>query len=266
MSLTERKKRGRGASDVEDTTEPLLVAERKKRRATSEVVEASTEPLLRENKRRFVLFPIQYKEIWEHYKRHEKSFWRAEEIDLSQDERDWHKLSSDEQHFLKHVLAFFAARYANFLCMSAITISLFFSDGIVLENLAERFLLEVQVPEARCFYGFQIAMENVHSEVYSLLIDTYVKDAEEKLRLLTAIETIPCVQKKAAWALKWIDSTASFAQRLVYVLFFFRNPFSKYLFCVGGVCCCGRYLLLRQFLCHFLDEKARFHAWINGVK
>jgi ribonucleoside-diphosphate reductase subunit M2 len=105
-----------------------------------------------------------------------------------------------------------------------------FSDGIVLENLAERFLLEVQVPEARCFYGFQIAMENVHSEVYSLLIDTYVKDAEEKLRLLTAIETIPCVQKKAAWALKWIDSTASFAQRLVRSLFL-KSVFKIFILC-----------------------------------
>jgi len=156
MSVTERKKRGRGTSDVvEDTTEPLLVAERKKRRATSEVVEASTEPLLRENKRRFVLFPIQYKEIWEHYKRHEKSFWRAEEIDLSQDERDWHKLSSDEQHFLKHVLAFFAARYANFLCMSAITLSLFLVMALYWKISRNAFCSKFKSPKRGVFMGFK---------------------------------------------------------------------------------------------------------------
>jgi ribonucleoside-diphosphate reductase beta chain len=133
------------------------------------------------------------------YKKHEASFWTAEEIDLSQDYKDWVKLSADEQHFVKHVLAFFAA-----------------SDGIVLENLAERFLSEVQIPEARCFYGFQLAMENIHSETYSLLIDTYIRDNEEKTRLLNAIETIPCVTQKAQWAMKWIKSPdASFAERLV---------------------------------------------------
>ncbi len=117
------------------------------------------EVILTENKQRFVLFPIAYKQIWEMYKKHEASFWTAEEIDLTHDQKDWDKLTQHEQHFIKHVIAFFAA-----------------SDGIVLENLAQRFLKEVQVAEARCFYGFQIAMENIHSETYSLLIDTYIKD------------------------------------------------------------------------------------------
>lgn len=156
------------------------------------------EPLLAENKQRFVLFPIVYTEIWAMYKKHEASFWTAQEIDLSQDEKDWDKLNQHEQHFIKHVLAFFAA-----------------SDGIVLENLAERFLTEVQLPEARCFYGFQIAMENVHSETYSLLIDTYIRDSQEKQRLFHAMETIPCVKEKAEWALNWISAENSFAERLV---------------------------------------------------
>jgi ribonucleoside-diphosphate reductase beta chain len=156
------------------------------------------EPLLLENKKRFVLFPIQYPEIWKMYKQAEASFWTAEEIDLAPDLKDWERLSSGEQHFIKHVLAFFAA-----------------SDGIVNENLAERFLSEVQVPEARCFYGFQIAIENIHSETYSLLIDTYIKDGAEKDRLLNAIDTVPCVTKKADWAMKWISGDASFAERLV---------------------------------------------------
>ncbi len=156
------------------------------------------EPLLKENKDRFVLFPIKESEIWSMYKQAEASFWTAEEIDLTQDLSDWESLSSDERHFIKHVLAFFAA-----------------SDGIVNENLAERFLAEVQVPEARCFYGFQIAIENIHSETYSLLIDTYIKDAKEKDRLFHALETVKCVQKKANWALNWIGDDASFAERLV---------------------------------------------------
>jgi ribonucleotide reductase beta subunit family protein with ferritin-like domain len=139
-----------------------------------------------------------HKQVWEMYKKHKASFWTAEEIDLSQDQKDWDKLSSDEQHFIKHVLAFFAA-----------------SDGIVLENLAERFLVDVQIPEARCFYGFQIAMENIHSETYSLLIDTYIKDTAEKTRLFHAMETIHCIQQKAEWALRWIASDNSFAERLV---------------------------------------------------
>lgn len=156
------------------------------------------EMLLKDNPNRFVLFPIQHQEIWEMYKKHEASFWTAEEIDLSQDNKDWEGLTDDERHFIKHVLAFFAA-----------------SDGIVLENLGTRFLSEVQVPEARCFYGFQLAMENIHSETYSLLIDTYIKDSEEKQHLFNAMENIPCVSKKAEWALKWIGSDSCFAERLV---------------------------------------------------
>jgi ribonucleoside-diphosphate reductase beta chain len=132
------------------------------------------------------------------YKKAEASFWTAEEIDLSQDLKDWDKLSDDERHFVKHVLAFFAA-----------------SDGIVNENLAMRFCNEVQIPEARCFYGFQIAMENIHSETYSLLIDTYIKDQTEKTYLFNAMETVPAVSRKAEWALKWIDSDRSFAERIV---------------------------------------------------
>lgn len=156
------------------------------------------EPILVENKDRFVLFPIKHREIWEMYKKAEASFWTAEEIDLSPDLQDWdRKLNSDEQYFIRHVLAFFAA-----------------SDGIVNENLAINFMNEVQYPEARCFYGFQIMMENIHSETYSLLIDTYIKDPVEKDRLFHAIDTVPCVKKKADWALRWI-SNGSFAERLI---------------------------------------------------
>ena len=159
---------------------------------------AMTEPILRENKDRFVLFPIKHNEIWEMYKTAEKVFWTAEEIDLSADTSDWNdKLNDDERHFIKHVLAFFAA-----------------SDGIVNENLAINFMNEVQYPEARCFYGFQIMMENIHSETYSLLIDTYIKDNDERHKLFNAIETVPCVGLKAQWALKWI-SNGTFAERLV---------------------------------------------------
>jgi ribonucleoside-diphosphate reductase beta chain len=155
------------------------------------------ELLLEENNDRFVLFPINHKEIWEMYKMHEASFWTAEEIDLSPDLKDWERLTKDEQYFIKHVLAFFAA-----------------SDGIVNENLAINFMREVQLPEARCFYGFQIMIENIHAETYSLLIDTYIKDPEEKTRLFNALETVPCVKKKADWALKWIEK-GSFAERLI---------------------------------------------------
>jgi ribonucleoside-diphosphate reductase beta chain len=155
------------------------------------------EVLLKENKDRFVILPINHPAIWEMYKKHEASFWTAEEIDLSGDLKDWESLNSGERHFISHVLAFFAA-----------------SDGIVNENLAVNFMREVQVPEARCFYGFQIMMENIHSETYALLIDTYLKDVTEKNRLFHAIDTIPCVKKKAEWALKWIDN-GNFAQRLV---------------------------------------------------
>ncbi|WP_109831336.1 ribonucleoside-diphosphate reductase small subunit [Reichenbachiella versicolor] len=155
------------------------------------------EPILKENKDRFVLFPIQKDDIWQFYKQAEASFWTAEEIDLSQDLKDWENLNDGERHFITHVLAFFAA-----------------SDGIVNENLAENFVAEVQYTEAKFFYGFQIAIENIHSETYSLLIDTYVKDAEEKDKLFHAIETIPCVGKKADWALRWIEN-GSFAERLI---------------------------------------------------
>jgi len=157
------------------------------------------EPILVPNDKRFVLFPIKYDRVWDMYKKAEASFWTAEEIDLSSDLKDWEtKLTADERHFVSRVLAFFAA-----------------SDGIVNENLAVNFSSEVQIPEARCFYGFQIAMENVHSEVYSLLIDTYIKDVEEKKNLFNAMETIPAVMKKATWALKWLDKTKPFAQRII---------------------------------------------------
>lgn len=159
---------------------------------------AQTEPILEENKNRFVLFPIQHDDIWQFYKKAEASFWTAEEIDLQPDLIDWeNKLNDNERHFIKHVLAFFAA-----------------SDGIVNENLAENFLSEVQYTEAKFFYGFQVTIENIHSETYSLLIDTYIKDSEEKNKLFNAIDTLDCVKKKADWALRWIDE-GSFAERLV---------------------------------------------------
>lgn len=155
------------------------------------------EPILQENKDRFVLFPIKHHDIWDWYKKSEASFWTAEEIDLSADFGHWENLNECEKHFVKNVLAFFAA-----------------SDGIVNENLAENFVSEVQYTEAKFFYGFQIMMENIHSETYSLLIDSYIKDKEEQNKLFNAIETVPAVKKKAEWALKWIDSD-SFAERLV---------------------------------------------------
>lgn len=156
------------------------------------------EPILAENKDRFVIFPIQHDDLWEWYKKSEASFWTAEEIDLHQDLVDWKaKLTDDERYFIKHILAFFAA-----------------SDGIVNENLAENFVSEVQYSEAKFFYGFQIMMENIHSETYSLLIDTYVKDEVEKDKLFNALEHFPAIKKKADWALKWIDSP-SFAERLI---------------------------------------------------
>ncbi len=155
------------------------------------------EPILKENSNRFVLFPIQHDDIWQFYKKAEASFWTAEEIDLGQDLKDWKGLTDGERHFISHVLAFFAA-----------------SDGIVNENLAENFVSEVQYTEAKFFYGFQIAIENIHSETYSLLIDTYVKDAKEKDHLFNAIDTMDCVKKKADWALRWIDE-GGFAERLI---------------------------------------------------
>lgn len=159
---------------------------------------AQVEPILESNSNRFVLFPIQHDDIWSFYKRAEASFWTAEEIDLSPDLIDWEtKLNDNEKHFIKHILAFFAA-----------------SDGIVNENLAENFLSEVQYTEAKFFYGFQVAIENIHSETYSLLIDTYIKDTADKNHLFNAIETLDCVRKKADWALRWIEE-GSFAERLV---------------------------------------------------
>jgi ribonucleoside-diphosphate reductase beta chain len=156
------------------------------------------ESILQENKDRFVLFPIKHQDIWQMYKQAEASFWTAEEIDLNPDLLDWeHKLNEGEKYFIKHVLAFFAA-----------------SDGIVNENLAVNFMNEVQYPEARCFYGFQIMMENIHSEAYSLLIDTYIKDSQDKDHLFHAIDTLPCVKQKAEWALKWITK-GTFSERLV---------------------------------------------------
>jgi len=156
------------------------------------------EPILQENKDRFVIFPIQHNDLWEWYKKQQACFWTAEEIDLHSDLSDWNnKLNDDERYFIKHILAFFAA-----------------SDGIVNENLAENFVNEVQYSEAKFFYGFQIMMENIHSETYSLLIDTYIKDEEEKTKLFQAIEVFPAIKKKADWALKWIESD-SFAERLI---------------------------------------------------
>jgi ribonucleoside-diphosphate reductase beta chain len=157
----------------------------------------TTELLLKENKERFVILPINYPRIWEMYKKHEAGFWTAEEIDLSSDQKDWQSMNDGERHFISHILAFFAA-----------------SDGIVNENLAVNFMSEVQLPEARCFYGFQIMMENIHSETYALLIDSYIRDPKEKDRLLHAIDTVPAVKKKAEWALRWIQN-GSFAERLV---------------------------------------------------
>lgn len=162
------------------------------------VANQNTEPILQENANRFVLFPIEHHDIWEFYKKQEASFWTAEEIDLSTDITHWeNKLTDNERYFIKHILAFFAA-----------------SDGIVNENLAENFVSEVQYTEAKFFYGFQIAMENIHSETYSLLIDTLIKDSKDKANLFNAIETLDCVKKKADWALNWIEN-GSFAERLV---------------------------------------------------
>ncbi|EEH49564.2 ribonucleoside-diphosphate reductase small chain [Paracoccidioides brasiliensis Pb18] len=182
-----------------DATPVKPVEQEKKIGSTAKDLEAD-EPLLQENPHRFVLFPLKYHEIWQMYKKAEASFWTAEEVDLSKDLHDWNnRLNDDERYFISHVLAFFAA-----------------SDGIVNENLVERFSGEVQVPEARCFYGFQIMMENIHSETYSLLIDTYIKEPKQRTYLFDAIDTIPCIRKKADWAIRWIeDKESTFAQRLV---------------------------------------------------
>jgi ribonucleoside-diphosphate reductase beta chain len=155
------------------------------------------EKILQENPNRFVIFPIEHNDIWEFYKQHQAAFWTAEEVDLSNDIRDWQNLTDNEKYFIKNILSFFAS-----------------SDGIVNENLAENFLKEVQYPEAKFFYGMQIAMENIHSLMYSLLIDTYISNAQEKLESFRALEHLPAVQKKAKWALDWIEN-ASFQERLV---------------------------------------------------
>merc|ERR1712039_1093006 len=157
-----------------------------------------SDPLLKENPNRWVLFPIEYPAIYEMYKKHEASFWTAEEIDLAQDSKDWDTLTDQERHFVKHILAFFAA-----------------SDGIVLENLGARFSTEIQIPEARAFYGFQMAMENIHSETYSLLIEQYIRDPAEKEKVFDAIHTMPAVQEKAQWAIQWMQKENSFAERIV---------------------------------------------------
>jgi len=163
------------------------------------MAKTNQEPLLLEDQNRFVMFPIQDQSIWNMYKKQVDCFWRAEEVDLSKDYTDWNTLNNDEKHFISMVLAFFAA-----------------SDGIVLENLGVRFMSEVQLSEARAFYGFQIAMENIHSQMYSLLIETYIHNKDEKMRLFHAIENFPCIKKKADWAIKWInDDRSSFATRLI---------------------------------------------------
>jgi ribonucleoside-diphosphate reductase beta chain len=169
----------------------VAIAKRRKREAE--------EPLLLPNPNRFVIFPIQHADLWKMYKDHVSVFWRPEELDLSKDMKDWVKLSTNEQHFVKRVLGFFAG-----------------SDGIVMENLGQRFMNEVQVPEAKFFYGVQMMMETVHSETYSQLIDTYIEDRAEKLEILRSIATVPCIQKKAAWAMQWIQSEeADWATRLM---------------------------------------------------
>jgi ribonucleoside-diphosphate reductase beta chain len=198
-TATAKAKTPKQEATVASTVPPVIqldeheqaVAKRKKREAD--------EPLLKENPNRFVLFPLQHQDMWDLYKQHLSTFWKAEEVDLSKDMADWVKLTPNEQHFLKRVLGFFAG-----------------SDGIVMENLAQRFMKEVQIPEARSYYSFQIAMENIHSETYSLLIDTYIEDRAEKQDILRSIQTIPCIQKKAEWAMAWINSDeADFPTRLM---------------------------------------------------
>jgi ribonucleotide reductase beta subunit family protein with ferritin-like domain len=163
------------------------------------MAKSNQEPLLLEDQNRFVMFPIQDQSIWDMYKKQVDCFWRAEEVDLSRDYTDWKTLNEDEKHFISMILAFFAA-----------------SDGIVLENLGSRFMSEVQLSEARAFYGFQIAMENIHSQMYSLLIETYIQNKDEKMKLFHALDNFPCIKKKADWAIKWInDNRSSFATRLI---------------------------------------------------
>jgi len=184
---------------VKNNVEPSKAVQKIDFKESNSTFDPELEPLLKENPGRFVIFPIQWPDIWHMYKKAEASFWTVEEVDLSKDLADWQKLNDSERHFISHVLAFFAA-----------------SDGIVNENLVERFSQEVQVTEARCFYGFQVAIENVHSEMYSLLIDTYINDPAQREFLFNAIETLPCVAKKANWALNWIShKSATFAERVI---------------------------------------------------
>merc|ERR1712079_98989 len=192
LSLSNDKENAGYTAPVKKVTKDITSSEM--------TVNFSEEPLLRENPNRFVILPIQYDDIWRMYKKAQASFWTAEEVDLEKDLKDWNeKLKEDERYFVSHVLAFFAA-----------------SDGIVNENLVERFMQEIQIPEARCFYGFKIMMENIHSETYSLLIDTYIKDRQERNRLFNAIETFPAIKKKAQWALRWINSNnATYAERVI---------------------------------------------------
>lgn len=184
-------------SEIAQTSDAAVIATsdlEKPKRATQEI-----EPILREDEARYVMFPIKHDDVWKMYKKQIDSFWRVEEIDLSKDLVDWDRLTVDEQHFISKVLAFFAA-----------------SDGVVMENLAERFMKDVQLAEIRAFYGFQIMMENIHSEMYSVLIDTYIKGTEEKDKLFRAVQTHPSIALKANWAKKWIgDNRSSFAARLV---------------------------------------------------
>merc|ERR1712079_356334 len=192
LSLSNDKENAGYTAPVKKVTKDITSSEM--------TVNFSEEPLLRENPNRFVILPIQYDDIWRMYKKAQASFWTAEEVDLEKDLKDWNeKLKEDERYFISHVLAFFAA-----------------SDGIVNENLVERFMQEIQIPEARCFYGFQIAIENIHSEMYSQLIATYIREKTERDRLFNAIENFPAIKKKAQWALKWINSdNASYAERVV---------------------------------------------------
>jgi len=189
------------SKDVIADNTKITKADTPKKSAPTKVtaIDKDVEPLLKDNPHRFVIFPIQFDDIFAMYKKAVASFWTVEEVDLSKDITDWDKLKDGERHFVSHVLAFFAA-----------------SDGIVNENLVERFCQEVQLPEARCFYGFQIAMENIHSEMYSLLINTFIRDTQEQQRLFNAIETIPCIKKKADWALRYIShESATYAERII---------------------------------------------------
>jgi ribonucleotide reductase beta subunit family protein with ferritin-like domain len=185
--------------DSSAVTNPIEAAQLRDAAIAKRRAREAEEPLLQANPNRFVIFPIQYPDLWKMYKDHVSVFWRPEELDLSKDMKDWVTLSANEQHFIKRVLGFFAG-----------------SDGIVMENLGQRFMNEIQVPEAKFFYGVQLMMETIHSETYSQLIDTYIEDRTEKLETLRSIETVPCIQKKAAWALQWIQSEeADWATRLL---------------------------------------------------